>query len=82
MFWKRKGSAADKQPSPVKRCSFCNKSARHVPKLVGGPGVNICSECVAICQDSLDENRILEPGKTPAQLAHDRERVESGAAMI
>lgn len=33
------------------RCSFCNKSQREVHKLVAGPSVYICDECVAICND-------------------------------
>lgn len=82
MFWKRKVTDPDEPQAPVKRCSFCNKSARDVPKLVAGPGVNICSECVAICQEILDENRILDSGKSPEQLSVDRERAASGAAML
>ena len=35
------------------RCSFCNKSQRDVRKLVAGPNVYICDECVDICLDIL-----------------------------
>jgi len=31
------------------RCSFCNKSQRFVKKLIAGPNVYICDECVDIC---------------------------------
>jgi hypothetical protein len=83
MFWKRRQANRAKLPAPVKRCSFCNKSARDVRKLVAGPGVNICNECVDICQSILDENRMLDDGQnTPEQLELDRARVESGAAML
>jgi hypothetical protein len=44
------------------RCSFCNKSQRDVSKLVAGPAVQICNECVEICVDVLEEDGILEPG--------------------
>jgi ATP-dependent protease Clp ATPase subunit len=42
-------------------CSFCGKKASQVSKLIGGPKVHICDECVGIC------NRILEA--TPAGFA-------------
>jgi hypothetical protein len=32
-------------------CSFCGKPAAEVDKLVAGPGVYICNECVALCND-------------------------------
>lgn len=34
-------------------CSFCGKSQRDVRKLIHGPGVCICDECVELCQDIL-----------------------------
>lgn len=34
---------------PDLACSFCGKSRREVKKLVAGPGVTICDECVALC---------------------------------
>ena len=37
------------------RCSFCGKSQESVKKIVAGPGVYICDECVEICSDILDE---------------------------
>ncbi len=33
------------------RCSFCGKSKDRVEKLIAGPGVFICDECVAICSE-------------------------------
>ena len=44
------------------RCSFCNKSQNDVRKLIAGPTVFICNECVAVCQDIIDEDRRMEPG--------------------
>jgi ATP-dependent protease Clp ATPase subunit len=29
------------------RCSFCGRTQRQVPKLIAGPGVSVCSDCVA-----------------------------------
>jgi len=42
------------------RCSFCNKSQREVKKLIAGPTVLICDECVDICLDIIAEDRLLE----------------------
>jgi hypothetical protein len=42
--------------TPVLRCSFCNKSQRHVKKLIAGPSVYICDECVEVCNAILDPN--------------------------
>jgi ATP-dependent Clp protease ATP-binding subunit ClpX len=37
------------------RCSFCGKSKDRVDKLISGPGVYICNECVALCNKILAE---------------------------
>jgi ATP-dependent Clp protease ATP-binding subunit ClpX len=44
----------------VLRCSFCNKSQREVRKLIAGPNVYICDECVDICLDIIAEDRARE----------------------
>src|SRR6201747_2172024 len=44
-------------------CSFCGKSQRQVKKLIAGPGVYICDECIDLCNEIIDE----EPA-APAQL--------------
>src|ERR1700688_4825730 len=45
----------------VLRCSFCNKSQNDVRKLIAGPTVFICDECVGVCQDIIDEDQNYEP---------------------
>ena len=37
------------------KCSFCGKNQDQVKRLIAGPGVYICDECVEICSDILDE---------------------------
>ncbi len=37
------------------RCSFCGKNAEQVEKIITGPSVHICNECVAMCNDILTE---------------------------
>lgn len=36
-------------------CSFCGKSQREVRKLIAGPSVFICDECVELCNDIIRE---------------------------
>ena len=44
--------------SEVLRCSFCNKDQNDVRKLIAGPSVFICDECVDVCNDIIaDDNR-------------------------
>ena len=43
------------------RCSFCGKSADQVDKIVTGPGVNICSECIKLCNEVLREDDLKKP---------------------
>lgn len=37
------------------RCSFCNKTQDQVRKLIAGPGVYICDECIEICSEIIEE---------------------------
>lgn len=37
------------------RCSFCGKTANQVERLIAGPNVYICNECVDLCKDMIDE---------------------------
>ena len=46
------------------RCSFCGKTQDKVDRLIAGPGVCICNECVEICQAVLSEDSIPTPGQT------------------
>jgi ATP-dependent Clp protease ATP-binding subunit ClpX len=50
-----------KNSDDVLRCSFCNKSQNDVRKLIAGPTVFICDECVGVCQDIIDEDTNGEP---------------------
>ncbi|NUW38076.1 hypothetical protein HTZ77_42760 [Nonomuraea sp. SMC257] len=40
------------------RCSFCHKGSADVAKLIAGPGVHICDECVGLCVDILEQERL------------------------
>ena len=52
-----------KQSDNRLKCSFCGKSQDQVKKLIAGPGVYICDECVDLCNEILDEE--LFEGSTP-----------------
>jgi hypothetical protein len=38
------------------RCSFCGKTSKEVLKLIAGPNVNICNECIEICNEILSDD--------------------------
>lgn len=46
----------DDDNSFVARCSFCGKSESMVHKLIEGPGVFICDECISLCNELINDN--------------------------
>jgi len=53
--------------SDVLRCSFCNKDQNDVRKLIAGPTVFICDECVEVCNDIIADDNRHEP-KAPRSM--------------
>jgi len=52
--------------SDVLRCSFCNKDQNDVRKLIAGPTVFICDECVEVCNDIIaDDNKFDKSASRP-----------------
>jgi ATP-dependent Clp protease ATP-binding subunit ClpX len=49
--------------SNLTMCSFCGKSHSEVKKLIAGPGVYICNECVGVCSDILEKELRSTPKK-------------------
>lgn len=49
------------------KCSFCGKSQEQVKKLIAGPGVYICDECVDLCNEILDEELFDSSSQAQAQ---------------
>jgi ATP-dependent Clp protease ATP-binding subunit ClpX len=45
------------------KCSFCGKSQKQVKKLIAGPGVYICDECIELCNEIIEEE-LAEAGET------------------
>ncbi len=52
--------------SDVLRCSFCNKDQNDVRKLIAGPTVFICDECVEVCNDIIADDNKFDRGTRPA----------------
>ena len=50
---------ARKDEQPI-RCSFCGKRESQASRLIAGPGVYICSDCVAACSELLREELRME----------------------
>jgi ATP-dependent Clp protease ATP-binding subunit ClpX len=61
--------AGDKEKNQFLRCSFCGKTQDEVKKLVAGPTVYICNECVALCNDILREEEKTESKNGPPSRA-------------
>jgi ATP-dependent Clp protease ATP-binding subunit ClpX len=54
-------------------CSFCGKSQRQVKKLIAGPGVYICDECIDLCNEIIDEELTTSPSFELESLPKPRE---------
>ena len=48
----------------LRKCSFCGKTQKQVKKLIAGPGVYICDECIDLCNEIIEEE-LSEPTETP-----------------
>ncbi|MGL5064315.1 MAG: ClpX C4-type zinc finger protein, partial [Microcoleus sp.] len=67
------------------KCSFCGKSQEQVRKLIAGPGVYICDECVDLCNEILDEE-LFDTNAVPAAApprpeTPQKRRATSGTSM-
>ena len=40
------------------KCSFCGKAQESVKRIVAGPGVYICDECIGVCKNIVEEDII------------------------
>ena len=58
-------------------CSFCAKSQHNVLKLVAGPGVYICNECIDLCNQIIAEE--LKPKAVPTRQAEVVDRIRRPA---
>jgi ATP-dependent Clp protease ATP-binding subunit ClpX len=59
--------------SDLLKCSFCGKTQRHVKKLIAGPGVYICDECIELCNEIIAEELTESPELQIGNLPKPRE---------
>ncbi|WP_199729804.1 ATP-dependent Clp protease ATP-binding subunit ClpX [Tessaracoccus sp. OH4464_COT-324] len=52
---KRKGHVVRGDAPEVYKCDFCSKSQKQVKRLIAGPGVYICDECITVCSEMIEE---------------------------
>lgn len=67
------------------KCSFCGKSQEQVRKLIAGPGVYICDECVDLCNEILDEelfDSAAAPQPVPKRDAGEKRRAKTSALSL
>lgn len=57
-------------------CSFCGKSQDEVQKIIAGPDVFICNECVDLCKSIMDEELRMETEQGPIQVLKPQEIVD------
>ncbi|WP_172120985.1 ATP-dependent Clp protease ATP-binding subunit ClpX [Actinomyces faecalis] len=55
------------------KCSFCGKSQKQVRKLIAGPGVYICDECIELCNEIVDEELAESGAGVPLELPKPQE---------
>ncbi|MEK7795530.1 MAG: ATP-dependent Clp protease ATP-binding subunit ClpX [Candidatus Hydrogenedentota bacterium] len=60
--------APHRSRSDVTTCSFCGKRHDEVNKLIAGPDVNICDECVRLCSEIVQEDRQRKTGSRKEQV--------------
>jgi len=70
------------RPTNITLCSFCGKSHAEVKKLIAGPGVYICDNCVTLCKQVLDkelatQTRKQKPKMTVPKPAEIRSRLDT-----
>ena len=56
------------RPNQITLCSFCGKSHSEVRKLIAGPGVYICDNCILVCKNVLDKELQAEEKKKAIKL--------------
>lgn len=66
------------------KCSFCGKSQEQVRKLIAGPGVYICDECVELCNEILEEELMESRQKKPSPSSgqSNTEKKQKGGKLI
>ena len=67
------------------KCSFCGKPQGRVRKLIAGPGVYICDECIGVCTSILDDELDFAPEDREGQSMIEPEKLptpQDGSRML
>ncbi|MBA3631585.1 MAG: ATP-dependent Clp protease ATP-binding subunit ClpX [Acidobacteria bacterium] len=62
-----------RRPEEFLRCSFCGKSQNEVKKLIAGPSVYICNECIDICNEIINDDEQAETANVRSALPKPQE---------
>jgi ATP-dependent Clp protease ATP-binding subunit ClpX len=62
-----------RRPEELLCCSFCGKSQNDVKKLIAGPGVYVCNECIDICNEIISDDERVETSSTRTTLPKPQE---------
>jgi ATP-dependent Clp protease ATP-binding subunit ClpX len=62
-----------RRPEEILRCSFCGKSQNEVKKLIAGPSVYICNECIDICNENINDDEQAENASVRTSLPKPQE---------
>jgi ATP-dependent Clp protease ATP-binding subunit ClpX len=62
-----------RRPEEILRCSFCGKSQNEVKKLIAGPSVYICNECIDICNEIINDDEQVETANVRSTLPKPQE---------
>ena len=57
----------------LKRCSFCGKTSEQVRRLVAGPNVHICDECIMLCQEIINDDFATSEEIAPVDVPRPKE---------
>lgn len=63
--WKQLLETGPSPDAKIAYCSFCGKSQHEVTKLIAGPKVYVCNECIGLCNDILEEELADAPVEIP-----------------
>ena len=62
----QRGNGGKDNKDKIFHCSFCGKSQHEVRKLIAGPSVYVCDECVLLCNDIINEEGREDKTATPS----------------
>ncbi len=62
-----------RRPEEILRCSFCGKSQNEVKKLIAGPSVYVCNECIDICNEIINDDEQSETASVRSTLPKPQE---------